>query len=128
MNIEELKKLNVLYVEDEEEVSSEVINNLKFFVNDIISCKNGEEGLIEFKKNINKINVIITDVLMPILSGKEMVEEIRKLNQNIPIIYTTAFNNKEFTDYIKNQKLVENISKPIDLEELFESITRLINK
>lgn len=128
MSIEILKKLNVLYVEDEDNVSSEVIHNLKFFVNKIISCKNGQEGLDAFKKEEENIDIIITDVLMPILDGKKMVDQIRMINSTIPIVYTTAFNDSDFIEYTLSQELVENISKPIDLEVLFESILKLINK
>ena len=128
MSIEILKKLNVLYVEDEDNVSSEVIHNLKFFVNNIISCKNGQEGLDAFKKEEENIDIIITDVLMPILDGKKMVDQIRMINSTIPIVYTTAFNDSDFIEYTLSQELVENISKPIDLEVLFESILKLINK
>jgi len=128
LSIEILKKLNVLYVEDEDNVSSEVIHNLKFFVNKIISCKNGQEGLDAFKKEEENIDIIITDVLMPILDGKKMVDQIRMINSTIPIVYTTAFNDSDFIEYTLSQELVENISKPIDLEVLFESILKLINK
>ncbi len=128
MGVEELKKLNVLYVEDEEEVSSEVIHNMRFFVNNIIFCKNGQEGLEIFKNQENSIDIIITDVLMPVLDGQKMVDEIRKINANVPVVFTTAFNNEKFIEYTLAQDLVENISKPIDLEELFESMLKLINK
>lgn len=128
MDIKILEKLNVLYVEDEEDVHTEVVNNLKFFVNDIISCKNGQEGLDAFIKEENNIDIIITDVLMPILDGKRMVDKIRKINNNIPVVYTTAFNDVEFLEYTLSQNSVKNISKPIDLEELFKYILELINK
>lgn len=128
MSIEIFEKLNVLYVEDEEDVNVEVVNNLKFFVNNIISCKNGQEGLAAFLKEEEKIDLIITDVLMPILDGKKMVDKIRLINKEIPIIYTTAFNNEEFKDYTAGQDYIENISKPIDLEELFKCISKLISK
>jgi CheY-like chemotaxis protein len=128
MDIELLKSLNILYVEDEKEVADELIHNFKFFVNNITYCENGQEGLTKYFEKQNEINIIITDVLMPVLDGKGMVDEIRLMSKNIPIIYTTAFNNAEFIEYIKGQNLIEHVSKPIDLEELFLSILKLINK
>jgi CheY-like chemotaxis protein len=128
MDIELLKNLNVLYVEDEKEVANELVHNLKFFVNNIIFCENGQEGLNKFIEKQNEINIIITDVLMPVLDGKDMVDKIRLTSQSIPIIYTTAFNNAEFIEYIKGQNLIDHIAKPIDLEELFVLIIKLMNK
>ncbi len=128
MDIELLKSLNILYVEDEKEVGKELIHNLNFFVNNIIYCENGNEGLEKFNQNQNEINLIVTDVLMPVLDGKEMVDKIRLLSKDIPIIYTTAFNNDEFIEYTKDQNLIEHVSKPIDLEELFTSVFKLMNK
>lgn len=128
MDIELLKSLCVLYVEDEKEVANELVHNLRFFVKDIIYCENGEEGLSKFLDKQKEINIIITDVLMPILDGKDMVDKIRLTSEDIPIIYTTAFNNVEFIEYTKGQNQIEHISKPIDLEELFISIIKLMNK
>lgn len=128
MNLEVFKNLNILYVEDEIEVSKELIHNLSFFVNEVYYCENGKEGLSFFKINEKEIDIIITDVLMPILDGKEMVDEIKILNKKIPIIYTSAFNDIEFLEYTKGQENIKNVSKPIDLEKLFNCIRNLISK
>lgn len=124
--MEELKKLNILYVEDEVEVSREVINNLNYFVNEIIYCKNGKEGLETFIDEEKSLDLIITDVLMPVLDGKEMVDKIREINTTIPILYTTAFNNSEFLDFVGEQEGVHNLSKPIDLEVLINYMIKIV--
>lgn len=126
--MQELKNLNILYVEDEVEVSKEVINNLNYFVNKIIHCRNGKEGLETFIHEEKNLNLIITDVLMPILDGKEMVDKIRDINTSIPILYTSAFNNNEFLDFVGEQSGVHNLSKPIDLEELIKLIIEIVTK
>ena len=127
MNIEELKKLNILYVEDEEEVSKEIIHNLNYFVEKITYCKNGQEGIDIFLEKQEDFNLIITDVLMPILDGKQMVDQIRKINNKVPILYTTAFNNDEFLEFIGEQEKVFNLSKPIDFELLVKTMLRAIS-
>lgn len=128
MDVLKLKNLNVLYVEDEIEVSRELINNLNYFVGKIIYCENGQKGYDEFMKNDVDFNLIITDVLMPVLDGKTMVDKIRDVNKEIPIIYTSAYNNDEFLEFVGEQESVHNLSKPIDFEELINFMIKIIDK
>jgi len=98
-----LKSINVLYVEDEIKISKLTIDVLSKFVKSITSATDGEEGLEFFKKNHNsynskdeKIDIVITDINMPNMDGLTMIEEINKINSNIPSIIITAFNDNEF--------------------------------
>jgi len=124
MNFELLKTLTILYVEDEVDLQSEVKCNIAPFVKEIITKNNGQEALEYFKDNSNKIDMIITDILMPIMNGIDMVNEIRSINYEIPIIYTTAFNDNEFLIKTVGQSIDAYILKPIDLELLLKGIVK----
>lgn len=69
----------------------------------------GEKGLFLFRKNNH--DIIITDFNMPNMNGEEMINAIRKINNNIPIILITA--NREVTT--KNVKI---IYKPFCIEKI----------
>lgn len=79
------KKLNVLYIED----NIKVIESMSFFLNmsfnKIYLCNNGKEALTTYLENKDDIDLIITELDIPTLSGIEMIEEIRKTEDNIPI-------------------------------------------
>ena len=124
MNIELLKTLNVLYVEDEKILQDEVYQNLLPFVKNILKASDGLEGLSIFRENQNEIDVVISDIMMPNMNGIEMINNIRILNSSIPIIYATAFNDNEYLLQTLQQSVTSYILKPIDMELLIEAIQK----
>jgi len=121
VNPEFLKKLGVLYVEDEAAVRESVRHNIAPFVREVITAANGEEGLARFHENRDRIDLIVTDIMMPRMNGIEMVDAIRKEDPEIPIIYTTAFDDRDSLLRTIQQSVSAYILKPIDLERLLES-------
>jgi len=121
MNPEFLKKLGVLYVEDEAAVRESVRRNIAPFVREVITAANGEEGLARFRENRDRIDLIVTDIMMPRMNGIEMVDAIRKEDPEIPVIYTTAFDDRDSLLRTIQQSVSAYILKPIDLERLLES-------
>ncbi|WP_456458093.1 EAL domain-containing protein [Nitratifractor sp.] len=121
MNPDFLKNLSVLYVEDEAVVRESVRRNIAPFVREVITAENGEEGLARFRENRDRIDLIVTDIMMPRMNGIEMVDAIRKEDPEIPIIYTTAFDDRDSLLRTIQQSVSAYILKPIDLERLLES-------
>ena len=95
-NISILKNITILYAEDEKDLREVTHQILKGFTKKQYVAQNGQEGLELFKAHENEIDLIITDVNMPVMNGLDMVKEIKKININIPIIVATAFSNKEY--------------------------------
>lgn len=86
----------------------------------IISAYNGKEALLELENN--KIDIILMDVMMPVMNGYETIELIRKdlRFKNIPIIALTAKAQKEDREKCLQVGANDYIKKPIDQEELFQ--------
>jgi len=126
-NKEFLKTLTILYVEDDESIRSSLSNILHKVFAEVIICDDGDKGIEQFKyytqeKNI-QIDIVISDINMPNKNGIEMVQEIRELDQNIPIMFTTAHGE---SDYLM-EAIKLNISyyalKPINTSELLDNIS-----
>jgi len=124
MNFELLKTLTLLYVEDEISLQEDICQNILPFVKEIIRANDGEEGLHLYLENRDKVDLIISDILMPKMNGIEMIDAIRKVDLEIPIIYTTAFNDSEYMKKTIEQSVVSYILKPIDIELLLEGIQK----
>ncbi|MEA3383363.1 MAG: response regulator [Campylobacterota bacterium] len=124
--IKETKKLTLLYVEDDEEIASKTINILKKFFDNIIYAKNGEEGFLKY--NENHLDLIISDIRMPKLSGIEMVEKIRKINNKIPIIFTTAHQEAEYYQSALDEDVKGYIVKPINIDKLIVLIKKVVDE
>ncbi len=121
-----LKEFRVLLVEDEEKLASLLKNAIGDSFGSFTLAKDGREGLEKFTQ-INP-DIIITDIMMPNLTGLEMAKEIRKQDANIPIIILSAFSeSNKFLDAI-DMGVVKYFIKPFDPDELLDYIQTLGDK
>lgn len=121
-----MKKKNILLVEDDVNLGtilSEYLHLKKF---DIDLCKNGDDGLVFFKKN--NYDLCILDVMMPRKDGFTLGKEIRASNKNIPIIFLTA--KSMLKDKIEgfNIGADDYITKPFNTEELILRINAVLRR
>ena len=71
-----IKKIKVLYVEDEEDILKFASMVLEDYVDKLFIARNGKEALEILKQE--DIDLIITDILMPKLNGIDLIREIKK--------------------------------------------------
>jgi len=89
-------------------------------------AKNGLQA-IELCKSINKIDLILMDIRMPVMNGIKATQEIRKFNQSVPIIAQTALALEEDKQNCILAGCNETIIKPIDVEELLKMASRYLS-
>lgn len=75
-----------------------------------------------------QINMLITDVKMPDLTGLELIDELERLNIKMPIIVITGYGNREMWLKIFKMPMVDYIEKPFDPEDLLELMRRVFQK
>lgn len=126
-NKEFLQTLTVLYVEDDEMIRTSLSNIFKKIFAEVIICNDGDEGIKQFKyytqEKKTKINLVVSDINMPNKNGIEMVQEIREINQNIPIIFTTAHGESDYLMEAIKLKIAYYALKPINTSELLDNIS-----
>jgi len=120
VDVKELKKLtndlSILYVEDDIPIQKTMSKYLhKFFLN-VIVADNGVDGLELFKKN--HFDIVITDLSMPKMNGIDMITKIKELNEEQPILITTAHGESNFLLSAINAHIDGYIIKPFDYEAL----------
>ena len=129
-NLKELNKIsseyNVLYVEDEEGIAQTLIKYLSKFFKEVVYAENGEEGLNLYQKN--KFDIVITDIMMPKMSGLEMSKEIKKIHPNQNIIVISAY--AEIENFLESIKLGIDgyIIKPINYEDMNKTLFKTVSK
>jgi CheY-like chemotaxis protein len=87
----------------------------------VLHSENGRSTIELFKTN-PAIDLILMDLKMPVVNGLEATEEIRKINQKIPIIAQTAYAFSEDEAIAKNAGCDDFLSKPIKRDKLLETI------
>ncbi|QKE27891.1 PAS sensor-containing response regulator [Arcobacter acticola] len=113
-----LKRLTLLYVEDDDIIRNELSQLLANFFSQVLVAKDGKEGLRTFLENQDTIDIVLTDINMPLYNGIEMVKKIRNIDSKISVIFATAYSDNEFLlDAIK-LRVQEYIIKPIDIRKL----------
>lgn len=80
-----------------------------------------------FAKNQNKIDLVITDMEMPLMTGDRLAEEILKIRAEVPIILCTGFSEKLTPERIKDLGIREVIMKPTLIGELSKKISQILS-
>lgn len=119
-----LSKYTILCVEDDEESLKNLINFFSILFDDVLVAKNGKEGLDTYFKNSTKINIIFTDINMPILSGYDMIKEIKEHNPLQYIVVMSAHQDLELYNNCLNLGLNGLIIKPIDSKKIIELLKK----
>ncbi len=121
-----MSKLKVLYVEDELFLGKIVRESLETRGYEVIMESDGAKVLESFTKNAPDICVL--DVMLPNKDGFTIADEIRELNEDVPIIFLTAKTQTE--EVVKGFHLGGNdyIRKPFSMEELIVRIQNLVQK
>lgn len=126
--IKTLKGSNILLVEDNE-INQEIITDLLFDSGILIDiANNGLEAIKMFESNLDKYELILMDIQMPILDGYEATKKIREINKNIPIIALTANAMKEDIEKTKFVGMNKHLNKPIEVEKLYETLLEFLSK
>lgn len=119
-------KNKILLVEDEFDMSLIITDVLKSEGYDVLNALNGQEGLDRFK-NENP-DLIVADVMMPLMDGFAMVKEIRKINPYVPILFLTAKSTIDDIETGFETGADDYIRKPFELRELLVRIKALLRK
>jgi len=117
---------NILLVEDDPNLGQILHDFLEMEGFTVTLARDGEEGFDEFAKS--EFNLCLLDVMLPKLDGFSLGRKIRKLNENVPIIFLTAKSLKE--DKLKGFDLGgdDYITKPFDEEELVRRINAVLKR
>ncbi len=124
MNKENLKTISILYVEDENDVRDFTAKLLTSLLKKVYVAQDGLEGLKIFEENKDDIDLIVSDINMPKMDGLSMCEAIKKINNEIPLVITSAHNDTNFLRRSIEIGVNTYAMKPIDLYQLIESIIK----
>ena len=112
----------ILYVEDDDTTRNTAVMLLKKKYPNLIflTAVNGKEGLEKFREN--RPDIVITDILMPVMDGIQMAREIKAEDPDIRIIVTSAGNDAENVVEAIEIDRSDYLCKPIEVRKLFEVI------
>ena len=121
-----LKNLNILYIEDEKNIRLNIKKTLELFCENVFDTEN----ISNAKKILTtqRIDIIISDINLPDMSGIDFVKEIRISDKTIPIVLLSAYTDKEFLLEATKLKLVDYLTKPIDFKNLNNALQKCVEE
>jgi CheY-like chemotaxis protein len=128
--ISQSEKLSILLVDDDVAVNNLIRRFLTRNGFKVDSASDGQEALKMFRPDA--YDLVITDMMMPGINGWELVNTLRGVAPNIPVIIITGYStnnngvwNKQF---LKSQGVLALINKPLDLDFLGSLLQDLVDK
>jgi len=116
----------VLLVEDEESVRQLVRETLESKGYCVVQAENGEAGLLAAAKLDATIDLVITDVVMPGMSGRELVQELLRIRPETKVLYLSGYTE----DTIVSEGSIESgtafLQKPFTLQSLLRKVREVL--
>lgn len=121
--MKEERRKTILVIEDDPDVRSMLVKHLKHQGFDVVTAKDGMEGLKKLKAG--GYDLVITDIVMPYVSGTGLVTALKESNTHIPVIAMTGYG--EEPEAVATEKKADLVlSKPVMMSELKDHIARLL--
>ena len=112
--------ISLLYVEDERVTREQISRILQRIVTDLHVAENGQQGLELYQEK--RPDIILSDIMMPVMNGLEMIRRIRELDNDIPIIITTAYDDEAHACPLANRVIL----KPIRFMDLVQAVEECV--
>lgn len=120
MNIEDCKKIRILYVEDDDIARENGVEYLENYFDSIYEAPDAITALKLYETH--QPHIIITDIQMPKLNGLEFIKRIRENDKKVQVIIISAFYDKDYLFKAIELQLVKYLVKPINELELEEAL------
>jgi two-component system cell cycle sensor histidine kinase/response regulator CckA len=116
---------NILLVDDEEEVLNFIKDILETHGYKVLPARNPLAAIDIFKKLGSEIHLVISDIVMPLMDGKELIKNLRAIKPDIRIIVVSGFSDEAVNKDIL--KIDDFLKKPFEINQLLSKVRRVID-
>ncbi len=112
----------ILFVEDEDAVRGVAAKLLRARGYEVIEAASGEEALDLAEEHAGKIDLMISDVVMPGMQGPDLLKQARVFLAGAPVMFISGYAESEFSDLLEGETNISFLAKPIDIKTLAERV------
>lgn len=109
---------HILFVDDEESIRNMMTKFLNSYGYRVTACSNGQEAFKVFVNNPFDFALLITDMTMPIMNGKELTEKVLKINPKLPVFLCTGFSNQINREEAEQLGINKFLEKPLVMNKI----------
>jgi two-component system, NtrC family, response regulator AtoC len=116
--------LTILIIDDEPNLPRQLALFLKKHAYEVYTASNGEAGLRELQQKT--IDMVLLDLRLPLMSGLEVMERIRKIDADVPVVIMTAYGDVRSAVSAMKSGATDYLLKGFDLDELLLVVKRAL--
>ncbi|MDI6699708.1 MAG: response regulator [bacterium] len=116
----------ILIIDDEESIRNSCKEILEKDGMKVLTAKDGIEGIEILEKYKDDVSLVILDMIMPKMSGKDTFIEIKKIDRNIPVILCSGYSEEGEAEEIINMGVDGFLQKPYRMKTLLETIKKIL--
>lgn len=117
----------ILLVEDDEPVRAVAVEMLSSYGYTVLECAAGVDALRTARDYPRPINLLMTDMMMPQMNGREVAEQFMQLRPGIPVLLVSG-HMAELPDALVNRPNVTFLPKPYSLPALTKTVRKLLDQ
>lgn len=118
----------VLIVEDEAEVRRLTVRILKNQGYRVLEASRGEDALQVYAQYGAPVHLMVTDVILPGMSGRELAERLRSLHPKLKVLYMSGYTENTIIHNEVLEEGVNYIQKPFSLKKLVRTVRQVLNQ
>jgi len=118
---------NVLLIEDNQAVRKSIRDLLQEFGYNVMDAADGGQAIALFKENMGSLHLVISDVIMPGQSGKEVYEELKKERPDIKMLFVSGYSADILTKKGIMGEKINFISKPINPDVFLKKVREILD-
>lgn len=116
----------ILLVDDEENIRQLAETMLTGLGYKVLLAKDGKEAVEIFKKKNKNIDIVLLDIIMPVMSGKETNRKLRKINPDVKVLLSSGFSQNGAASEMMDEGALGFIQKPFRLGVLSEKLEEIL--
>jgi len=117
----------ILVVEDQNEVRQLIIDALKIYGYNVLEAPHGGSALLTCEKYQGKIDLIISDIVMPQMNGQELVERLIPLQPQMKVLFISGYSENVFSDRNTLDPGMSYVQKPFTPVELLGKLRHVLD-
>ena len=118
----------VLLVEDDADLRTYIADVLRGLNYQVIAVPNAQSALTVVLQNEKRLDLLLTDIVMPGINGRELARRAQEMRPNLPVLYMTGYSRNAVVHQGRLDEGVELLQKPVSQSELASRVRKILDK